>query len=101
MGLREFRRSMNRSLTEMAEELGVSRTSIKNWQNFYAISYKCRKKFIDVYDIDPLELGIPLEDRGVKPSVCFTGELKRQPIGYRKYTKREKKEEVENDEEDF
>ena len=93
MGLREWRRQINRSLTEMAEELGVSRTSIKNWQRYEAISYKCRKKFIDVYDIDPLELGIPLENRGVKPTVCFTGKLKRKPLGDRKYTRKENRKE--------
>lgn len=93
MGLKEFRRQINKSITQMAKELKVGTSSIKNWQNFKGISYKCREKFIDVYDMDPLELGIPLEDRGVKPTTCLTGELKRQPIGYRKYTRKENREE--------
>ena len=79
MTFREYRYSIGRSLNVMAAELQVSNTTIKNWQRGFAISYKCRKKFIEVYNQDPLNLGIPLENRGREPTVCFTGKLKRLP----------------------
>ena len=76
---REYRDKIGRSVNVMARELSVSNTTIKNWQRGFGISYKNRKKFIQVYDQDPLELGIPLENRGREPTVCFTGKLKRIP----------------------
>ena len=78
MGLREWRRQKNKSITVMAKELGVGTTSIKNWSNYKAISYKCRERFIEVYGIDPLDLGLPLEQRGRMPDVVFRGELTRK-----------------------
>ena len=80
MGLREWRRQINKSITVMAKELDVGTTSIKNWQNYKPISYKCRERFIEVYNIDPLDLGLPLENRGRKITVAQYGELKRNPL---------------------
>ena len=79
MTFREYRDHIGRSLNVMAAELQVSNTTIKNWQRGFAISYKNRKKFIEAYNYDPLHLGIPLENRGREPTVCFTGKLKRLP----------------------
>lgn len=75
----------------MAKELEVGTTSIKNWSNYKPISYKCRERFIEVYGIDPLDIGLILEDRGRKPDVVFTGKLKHKPLGDRKYTRRNEK----------
>ena len=79
MTFREYRDHIGKSLNVMARELEVSTTTIKNWQRGFAISYKNRKKFIEVYNYDPLNLGISIENRGREPTVCFTGKLKRLP----------------------